>query len=494
MAMQNYVEGHGISTSRVLATDLSTIIYQPLINWPPGYSILLSPFYLLFGKNYIVAGITLEIIAAIVLIFTCRKLLKLFDTPTWLINLFTVVIGFFIYPFYFINTSDAAAITFFVLGIYLALHLLKKEKTLLRGVIPIVICLIWAGLIKYLFIPVIFIIPVFLFWKARIDKNRQLQKSAILSFSLLLLFFTLLLTWQKITGGSAVYISEPTRGFFPENLKNSFPAIPASFFDPNSTGLIFPYKNRIHKILFRGEQIFHFLLLIAGTVCVAWLIVRKKLRNFSTSTAFFLISFLLTAGIIVLLTILSLMVDKEENIPGHFWTYVEEPRYYGLIYILVHLGVFLFYRLRKYNKWCKVFSILLILALTPETLRGIYFFTKRLVNINTEEYSWQFEKSIQDYSHSLIQKEKKPNELVAVTGSSYYFYYRTGLYSHIPVMTEADQLNKLSSIQSKKPCLLLVMLREKQLEGFREFLADPKKEFAGTFRGFYFYTVHVSPN
>jgi len=494
MAMQNFAEGHGISTSRVLSTDLSSIIYQPLINWPPGYSFLLSPFYLLFGKNYITAGITLEIVAAIALIFICRKILNLLDVPAWLVNLFTFVTGFFIYPFYFINSSDASAITCFTLGIYFALLLLKKGRLSVAGTSLLITSLFFAGFIKYLFIPIAFILPGYLFWKALADKDRLLKKTALISFLSLLVAFSILLTWQKITGGAAVYISQPTRGFFPENLKNTYPAIPASFISPESLSLIFPYESNSHLTLFRLEQTIYILILFSGIFYIIRYIVKKGFKEITPLKSFFFISFILSLGIILLLTCLSLTVGKEENIPGHFWTYVEEPRYYGLIYILVHLGVFLFYRLRNYNKRLIFFSLLLILALIPETIRGIYFFANRVINIKSEEYSWKYEKSIQEFSNRLIQKEKKPGEMVVVSGSSYYFYYRTALYSHVPVMTEAVQLNNLSSIQSKKPCLLVVILREKQLESFKQFLADPKKVFAGSFRGFYFYTVHVTPN
>ena len=73
MATLNFVNGHGISTGYALPTDLSTTVYEPLINWPPGYSLLLAPFYILFTHNYIAAGLTLDIFAAITLILFTRK-------------------------------------------------------------------------------------------------------------------------------------------------------------------------------------------------------------------------------------------------------------------------------------------------------------------------------------------------------------------------------------------------------------------------------------
>ena len=113
IATKNLVAGHGISLDKVLPSDLSQTIYEPLINWPPGYSLLLAPFYILFGGDYISAGLTLGIIGALVLIIATRGILRLLDVPQWGINLYTLLAGFYIYYFYLIASSDAITISFF---------------------------------------------------------------------------------------------------------------------------------------------------------------------------------------------------------------------------------------------------------------------------------------------------------------------------------------------------------------------------------------------
>ncbi|HEU4904381.1 MAG TPA: hypothetical protein VFT06_16355, partial [Flavisolibacter sp.] len=52
MATDNFLHGHGISTGQVLANNLAETIYTPLTQWPPGYSLLLAPFYALFQHRY----------------------------------------------------------------------------------------------------------------------------------------------------------------------------------------------------------------------------------------------------------------------------------------------------------------------------------------------------------------------------------------------------------------------------------------------------------
>ena len=51
IATRNFLKGAGISMAKAYANDLSVVVYEPLINWPPGYSILLAPVYLLSKRQ-----------------------------------------------------------------------------------------------------------------------------------------------------------------------------------------------------------------------------------------------------------------------------------------------------------------------------------------------------------------------------------------------------------------------------------------------------------
>lgn len=496
IAMQNFVEGHGISIGKVMPADLSTVIYEPLTNWPPGYPLLLSPFYVLFNHNYIAAGIALDILAAVVLIFACRKILKTLESPLYLVNLFTLLTGFFIYFFYFINSSDAIAISLFLLAISTTLSLLKKENFSLGSALILSICLFLCGLIKYLFIPVVFIIPAFLLLKGIADRNRGIKIAGAFTFLLLLVLLGGVLAWQKMNNGSVGYISEPTRGFYPKNLISSYPAIPASFINPDTISLAFPSGSEAMKIIFRILQCLHVLLFLAAAVHILKRIIKQGFKRLTAQDSFFYLSFFLSAGITLVLVILSLTVGKEENIPGSWWTYVEEPRYYGIIHVLAHLCVFLLYQYyrEKGSKRLKYLLIVLILLLIPETFRGILFTARRIVNAENEEYSWHFEKDIQLYASGIIKREKQPGENVVVTGSSYYIYYRVGIYNHVPALTDAASVNDLAKLNTKKPTLLLVLLKEEDAKQYESFRMSPETQFAGEMQGLYFYTVHVKPH
>lgn len=497
LAMQNFVDGHGISTSQVLPSDLSTIVYEPLINWPPGYSLLLAPFYITFNHDYIFAGLALDILAAIGLIFFTRKILKALETPVHLINIFTLLTGFYIYYFYFINSSDAIAITFFIMAIYYTLVLLKKESFSPKLIFLMTLFLFLSGLIKYLFIPVIFIIPIFLFIKGKADKNKTIQKAGIYCFLLLGVLLGAVLFWQKLNSGSAVYISEPVRGFFPENLINSYPALPASFINPDTINLAFSADSAVFNIIFRILQCLHVMIILLAVIYFVRRVFGKSFKEISPSKGFFYLSFFLSAGITLVLATLSLSVGKEENYPGHWWTYVEEPRYYGLINVLLHLSVFILYHYRNTLRLkAKYVFYILILMLLPETFRGMIFTAKRIMLAGKEEYSWQSEKEIQSYADWMIRRESGNQEkkMAVVTGSSYYINYRIGLYSHIPILPDAREIIDHASLNTKREVLLLIVLQEKDLPDYQDFLEANETELAGYTRGFYFYTLHVNPH
>ena len=521
MGTQNFVYGHGITVSKVLPSDLSVIIYDPLINWPPGYSFLLAPFYILFNHNYIAAGLALDILSAITLILITRGILKILDTPVYLLNIYTLLNGFFIYYFYFIASSDPIAITFFLIAFYFTLLLIKSNQSALslspvhriRGIgrapragsqrlwtkktIGIIVSLFICGLIKYLFIPIVFVIPLFLVLKGFADHNRIIKKAGFLTFLILGLSLAVVLTYQKYISGSATYISSPGRGFYAEHLLAAYPFVPASIIKPDSIALLF-HQPGLETFVYHIFQWIHLLFILFVLLYLVWKFIKQGFKGISVVDSFMYLSFFISLAITLLLMALSVRVAKEEIMTGVLWTYVEEPRYYGLPCVLFHMAVFVIYQYYRANhlRFLKFMLYFFILSLLPEMFRGIVFDIRRLENINKKEYSWQYENRFQKYADSIIENEKKKysTNRVVVTGSSYYYNHRVILYSHVPVLHEVNKINDLSSLNTKTPVLLLIILLDKDLSGFKSFLSMKGKEVAGKFNGFSFYSVYVTPH
>jgi hypothetical protein len=489
IAMQNFLQGYGFSIHEVFSNDLAETIYKPLTNWPPGYSFLLAPFYLVSGGNYIIAGLLMDLCFAVLLIIISRKILKLFDTPLYIVNLSTLVTGFFIYYFYLITSSDAIAISIFLVGLYNGLAFIKSKDRQGFRAFMIVLTLFVAGSVKYLFIPLIFIVPLYFIIIGTINREKLIKRMGLLVLLCLCLLSGALLAWQKFTGGEAAHISQPGNGFFPEHILKMYPFIPSSFLQPETAALILPQKllGAFHRVY----QLIHIILIILFFFFSIKL-SRKKHDPSDGKWHFWTLTLLISVGTLLLLASLSLFVPQEEILPGWFWTYIEEPRYYGLPVILLQLTYILFIG----KGWSygsntqKLLFLIPALLLTVEVVRGMALSTRRLFLWNKEEYSWQYELRFQQYADSLLTVA--PGVQKTVTGSSHYMNNRISVYSRIPVLNDNKKINQPDSLHAKSHTLLLVVIHEKDFPNFRPFLEG--RSPSGFFEGYFFYLVYVEPD
>lgn len=497
MGTQSLLSGHGVSLPNVVGNNLSEVIYIPLINWPPGYSLIVAPFYYLFNGNYIAAGLTVDICFSIILIFICRSILSLLDIPLYLRNIFTLLTGFFIYYFYFNPCSDSIAITFFLLAIYYTLKLFKNRSSVLRNTILVTLFLLISASIKYLFMPTVFIIPLYIFLKGYSDGNVQFKKAGICSFLFMALLLGLLLVYQKTVGGSATYISATGRGFFPENLLTAYPTFPASFLKPDTAAMLLNSKSA-ENIIFNIYQVVYIVSLLILIIGGCSFLLKGGFKKSTLVQHFFLISLLVSLSIISLLAGLSLYIEKEAIFSWWLWTYIEEARYHGLPNVLIHLSVFALYQQYLTNRKpiIKYSIYFFIILMIPEMARGILFDINRIKNFNKEVYSWQSENRFQQYADSIIKtvKEKDKDVKIVVTGTSYNMNHRVVLNSHVPPLTDVSKINSISTLNTTSPVLLLVMLQKDSLSAYQPYLLQENKKEAGTFMGFQFYTTYVQPH
>ena len=490
MAAKNLIAGQGVSLDTVSAADLSHVINTPLINWPPGYSFLVSPFMELTG-NYMIGAILLDVIMALVFMVVSVKILKLLEVPLYLRNLAFLLMGFYIYFFYFIASSDAIAIPFFLAGLYLFLKMIRYGKIKAWNIGWMVVFLFLFASVKYLFMPVALIIPaiiVVLGWR---EPDKKLLRAGLVSFFLLASGIGFILICQKLVSGSATYISQPERAFFPEHLLEAYPFIPASFLKPETLIELLPAGQGWIRHLY---LVVHILLSILLTIFMVKSFRSRKPNERILTSLFYFITWSVSLCITVLLAFLSLRVAKEEILPGWFWTYIEEPRYYGLAIVLIQLSVFVFASKSIYKREGRGFwlSIILLILFLPEIARGSYFTINRIGKFNTEEYSWQYEDRFQKYAGQLIDNFKHPGQLAVVTGSSYYMNHRVNLYSKIPILDSSLVINNLSSLQTSHSVLLLVILQEKNLASYKKFIDSVGQKEAGRFEDYHFYILHVN--
>lgn len=494
IATQNFLNGNGISTAVVNPESLSTVIYQPLINWPPGYSVLLSPFYIATGHNYLIACLVLDVLSASAIIFITRRILRLLAVSTALINLFTLLTAFFIYYFYYTGSTDGIAIAFFLGAIASSLTLVKSNQFWRSRSIIAGVCLLASASLKYLFFPVVFVLPLILLIYSYQNKTELVKKAALLSLGIVTLGIALLYFYQKNVSGAGTYISAPGRGFFPEHLLRLHPAIPGAFFTPNTVkklpgSLAEPAMN-----ILRVLHIITFLVIVFG---VARHFIKSGLKGASLQKTFLFLAISLSVAVSIVLALLSLFVDKELIPPDRWWTYAEDARYYGLSDILLHLSAFtLFYHYRyRVTGVLKLFVTILPFLLTPEALRGIAFTANRVTSAGKEKYYWQSERDFFGTGMKIVGqlKDSSRERKVIVTSSLYYAIYRAGLHMQVPVLENTAALNTPEKLRSAEPVVLLAIIRSDRLQAFKKFTGYPATKLAGELNGFYFYTLHVDP-
>ena len=421
--------------------------------------------------------------------------MRVLTVPTHLINLFTLLTGFVVYPFFIKMSSDAIAITFFLGGLYFALQLVTNPgQRWLQRSIGMSVCLIACASMKFLYVPVIAILPGLLLIKSFTDNNTILKKAAAISSLIVFIGVLSLLTYQKSISGDVAYIAQTKKGFYTENLLSAYPVAPASFVNPETVGQFLHQPYEDGSTIYRIYQCINIVLCLVLFSLAVWVTIKKGVKNKSGISFFFYLLFFTGLTITVLLSILSLKFAKEFDI----WTYVQEARYYGIITVMLQLAVFILYyyfRNKKDTRVRYVFYLLIILLL-PEMFRGMLFTANRIINFRKEEYTWQSELKLQKFAAAIIEKEQhlNPVDQVVLAGSSPYMNNRVCLYSHVPLLREADQINDLSSLNTKTSVLLLVMLRADARANFESFLSLKEKKEAGQMEGFYFYTVYVKPH
>ena len=492
MATQNLAYGHGITLAKALPTDLSVTIYEPLIKWPPGYSLLLYPFYVLFQHNYAAACLTVEILAAIALIIYARRILRLLGVPIYLINLYTLVSAFFIHTFYVFISTDGITISLFVIAIYHTLFLLKASRNYLLHALLITLCLTLCATLKYLFVPLVFVLPAFLLVKAVVDKNVQLKRTAAVAIVILFVVIATMLAYQKTVSGSVAYTRTPGVGFYPEHILSAYPFIPASFVKPDT----FPAVLQMPLSIANGFlQLIHLAFFVMVLIYFITSFRRKEYKNMTLVQSFEWVSFLISLTIFLSLLILSLRIATDKISSG-YWTFLQDARYYGLAIVLIQLAFFIFLHNCRYQKnVLKPVVLLLFVLLATEVFRGAGFVANRIVNIKREEYSWRHDLRFQKYAAELVEKEKKKYTVdhAVLTGSE-YLNNRVTLQTTIPRMYDDELINDISTLSTSKPVLLIVIFQDVARQKFAPFIAAHQIREVGRFESFTFYSVHIQPN
>jgi len=478
MQSKSLLEGKGLGVPQYLSSNTITPIYDFTPLWPPGYPVLLAPFLKLFNYDIYWATTTLEIISCIGLLFIVRRICRQIGLHQAGINMMTLNIGCFEYPF--INESlptDSISVVLFLIGLSLLINLSTAKYFSIKATITTAFFLFLPCFFRYSHPAILLALLTGVLFFAFMRRDDLLKKKAWWLFAFSGLFLVGFLIMLKLLTGHAGYATPTERGFYPENIIHWFPVIPSSFIN---IAFLASQANKLAGISFKNLmqwlEIINVLAVISLLVIFFKALFRKKtFDDLSPLKLFLIFGAFSSIGIFALLGYMSLTYKAQQGFLNN-WNYVYEPRYYAFVVLFLQLSFIATYFIYQKKDIAKSIVVKIIvwtcfITLFVEIIHNIYFHTK--VALNFKKYKSAVYREL-DYSYyiSLINEigDKYPGYEIwaAAPGDNFYQYLAT---SHGYIGIADAQHLKETTIKVKKKTILLLTLFDHEIAAYTSFLS-----------------------
>ncbi|WP_407524525.1 hypothetical protein PDL71_01720 [Lacibacter sp. MH-610] len=340
-AVDNLLSGNGLSFTTANPNDLSSILYQPMNEWPPLVAYLVSIAKAITGSSA-AADLFLMSMGMLLLLIILRSIFQLMQIGAKTQVLLWIIIAANPDPFAHLGISDLYSALFMLWGVLFSLRFLQMPYATKAQIFIASIFFFLPAAFRYQYYPLVFIFPLFLLFTGWWKQQKHLYQSGLLSLSVVfcLLSFQVAMLYQET--GSAAYIADE-KGFYPQNLQWAYPFLLKSFLN------ISYIEN---KLLLIGKWTlvpYYLSSFILSVVLLGYCFIRaiKKskggLWNFEEERSGLQVSklFLLTVilSIITLLVFLSVLYSPQVNY-GSVFTYLREDRYFIVcsLLLLIYFG------------------------------------------------------------------------------------------------------------------------------------------------------------
>jgi hypothetical protein len=492
MAGKNFAEGHGLTIKQVHVNDLSKEYYEQLQGWPPGYSIVAGLIYLLV-HDVDTACIIIDVILIVLFFTALKKLLKQLDFPAYLVNLLLLFKAASM-PFS-LTTSTPTDFLTFVLYLYLCsfvIGLFQGARTNFNKTALAVINILPAWF-KYMYLPVTFVIPLFIIWNGWKQKDRQLYRYGVITCILAVLGTAALLAIQLPYSKPADYVAVSEKGIFLSNIGRLYPFYISAFvtldFYLVQLSMFTKYSYVAWLTVLKWMNLVLFLPTLAWFL---WYAFKKKWLTTSGWNTFIL------AGGSLCLTLLSGLVGMAVTHNKNFapprllvWTYLDEERYLMLpeffVFVITVRLLFLqhvmAYRLKRWLQG----AFVLIVAI--ETGHCAYFLVKNFTFDQRHFAVATSQKRMLDYIQHLVQQNKQKGVNVVVTNST--LANRSVLMGG-KGLVEVSELNR-PQIHASQPTMLVAVMNDYEFAYYKPFLSKPGVRLINTMNNRYVYACWVMP-
>jgi hypothetical protein len=393
-------EGFTIPVSLLSNPGLTEQVYIPSAV-SPLYSVVIAPLLKIFPGNYVFVSWLVESLAWLLLfIILYRILIKLVSSPFWP-NLFVLFSGFFLYNIELSSSSKDVLATAILMASLL--HCMQISTAGRRTVLYLMgssFLFLLPGLVKYTYLPLAAMFPFTILFAGIISRQRWLLRSGSITllFSILLIalhyfYFRSLEVnamkqhadffanrWSLVKSGD-----DFVAGFYPGNLRQLYPFIPASVINLDFVGIqvrsLFPSLYKVYGTVL-------FVLNVFGILALTLIFIYTSKRNIrkpvSQKTFFFLAGSIISFSILALTIALSLRYKPiEYKASVSSWTYVFEnrPFFFSILFIQLLLLVFLFTPKPGSVLIARIRQFILVI-MGAGFLHGIYFAAKTTIGLN----------------------------------------------------------------------------------------------------------------
>lgn len=331
----NFKHGHGIMLSMSNVSEFLRTEYTPFYGWPPGFTLILTPLYLLVD-NLIMVNRMMDVFFIIVFFFASRSIInRLFESQRKeILAAFCLLSTFSFSPYYYYTSTDLYALSIFVVSLSPIYDFLKGTK---KGVvhsflIAFLLCL--STSIRFAYLPLALIIPCVLILIGRKDNNSSLAKNGLVTFLFSIVMVNGLYIFQKHYYGSGSYLEHSKFALHPENFLQTDPFIFKTYFFID-TFVAKINSNNILKI-----SLLSFEIIISSFILLFFMkdIYSRRLEK-STLINFEILSLSVFLTICGMLAFLSLISPTQSFTGESSWTYVKETRYYAPAIFFIQLFV-----------------------------------------------------------------------------------------------------------------------------------------------------------
>lgn len=489
---KNFLQGNGLALTQYFTTNIKYPIYDYTLYWPPGYPVLLAPFLKTFNYDLFWSTTSLDIVSVVLFIVVVRKLVIEIGLPLTAVNILTLIAGCFNYAFtYQSGPTDIPSFTLFLFGLLMLLKAISNDKMQYIQLFAASLFLFVPCAFRYSYPPLSIGAVVAVIFIGVYSRNKLLMKKGIVSFLLVSLMILALLVSLKTWSGSAGYIAETGRGFFPENFPYWTPFVLESFINAP-----FIISQLVGKLKVSVEQsvlileIINVILFIGILMPLFFLFFKKELRQSDRFGNFVVIGFFISAATCISLSYLSITMKPQ---PG-WGNYQGEPRYFSFINLylqILFIGWIFLYVSWKRNIQ-KLVVVLFSVLLFIEVTHNIYFQIK--ASLNPDKYASPYEEPDYVYFIGLARTYLKnnPDADIYVAAENDEKYLMLANYLGCKGIYDSPNLIKGLPIVEKKTILILA-LYDDQLPAYQLLLSKQNTQLLHIVNQVNFFRIDILP-